>query len=83
MVRDELAAILISSVPVTKSLDFFIIQKLVTYPTVLSGLLSVGPKGAFRRRNAGFWRIQAPETSILKYNGLKARENCQKSSEIA
>ena len=29
-----------------------------------------GPKGAFRRPNAGFWRPQAPETSIYKISDL-------------
>ena len=38
-------------------------------------------QGAFRRPNPAFWRLQAPETRILKIHGLKTRENLGKSSK--
>ena len=33
----------------------------------------MGPKGAFRRPNAGFWRPEAPETSIYKLATQKSK----------
>ena len=40
-------------------------------------------KGAFRRPNAGFWRLQAPETSILKIHGSETRGNPENLNLIA
>ena len=41
-----------------------------------------GPKGAFRRPNAGFWRLQAPETSIYNISGSKTRGNPENRMKI-